>query len=206
MDPLYKDMLDRQNALRATHHAPTLVWDATLAASASTWTWRCGTLYDSTNTKYGENVFIKPTANSPTKDIEYITSRWINEVRQRQCTSAAAGGGSCLPHALAGATAHAPGQSQWQLHGARGRTGIPHRSRGGPTAQGFKYNHTVEPSQDAKKQVRAFTQIVWKATTRVGCHIKTKCYDSSMVFAKMVCRYDTPGNIDGQYLANVLAP
>ncbi|KAF3919985.1 Helothermine [Arthrobotrys entomopaga] len=43
-----------------------------------------------------------------------------------------------------------------------------------------------------------FTQIVWKATTEVGCSVK-KCGDWSF----LKCNYKTPGNYPGEFEANV---
>ncbi|GLI73850.1 hypothetical protein PoHVEF18_002080 [Penicillium ochrochloron] len=55
-----------------------------------------------------------------------------------------------------------------------------------------------------------FSQIVWKATTHVGCATVT-CnslgnVDSSSALPFTVCNYSPVGNVDGQYGENVLAP
>lgn len=55
-----------------------------------------------------------------------------------------------------------------------------------------------------------FSQIVWKATTHIGCATVT-CnslgnVDSSSAVPFTVCNYSPVGNVDGQYGENVLAP
>lgn len=43
-----------------------------------------------------------------------------------------------------------------------------------------------------------FTQLVWADTQRVGCG-QTTCHGLDII----VCNYDPPGNVEGQYKANV---
>ncbi|KAJ5365765.1 hypothetical protein N7517_008651 [Penicillium concentricum] len=53
-----------------------------------------------------------------------------------------------------------------------------------------------------------FTQIVWKATTEVGCATVT-CADLKNIGgegAYTVCNYGSPGNVGGGYAENVLKP
>jgi hypothetical protein len=55
-----------------------------------------------------------------------------------------------------------------------------------------------------------FSQIVWKGTTHVGC-ATVMCdqlgnVDSSSSMPFTVCNYSPPGNYDGEYADNVLAP
>lgn len=55
-----------------------------------------------------------------------------------------------------------------------------------------------------------FSQIVWKGTTHVGC-ATVMCnglgnVDSSSSLPFTVCNYSPPGNYDGEYGENVLAP
>jgi uncharacterized protein YkwD len=44
-----------------------------------------------------------------------------------------------------------------------------------------------------------FTQLVWRATTKIGCG-HTMC-DNKVIW---VCNYDTAGNVEGEYRENVL--
>ncbi|MFP2910758.1 CAP domain-containing protein [Pyxidicoccus sp. 3LFB2] len=50
-----------------------------------------------------------------------------------------------------------------------------------------------------------FTQLVWKGTTRVGCAVSqgkgSKWYETYVV-----CIYQAPGNVLGQFQTNVLPP
>jgi uncharacterized protein YkwD len=57
-------------------------------------------------------------------------------------------------------------------------------------------------------QASHFTQVVWKATTQLGC-ASAECngiFDPSFGLAKfVVCEYSPPGNVEGQYAQNVQA-
>jgi hypothetical protein len=46
-----------------------------------------------------------------------------------------------------------------------------------------------------------FTQVVWRATTHVGCGTA-----SCTGLVLWVCNYDPPGNVERGYRANVLPP
>jgi hypothetical protein len=74
-----------------------------------------------------------------------------------------------------------------------------------PLAQGWPYNYKVEPNEDDIMVWGSFTQMVWKSTKRVGCAAQA-CGQGKWAYQSVVCRYDPPGNIAGQYVANVLAP
>ncbi len=71
------------------------------------------------------------------------------------------------------------------------------------------YNFKAEPSGESKDSWRELTQLLWKSTKRVGCAIKNCLIPSAQAkygYDQLVCRYDPPGNVAGQYLANVFAP
>ena len=46
-------------------------------------------------------------------------------------------------------------------------------------------------------------QVVWKATKRVGVGIATKKDENGDIITYIVARYSPPGNILGQFAANV---
>ncbi|GME99936.1 hypothetical protein B5S28_g3214 [[Candida] boidinii] len=48
-----------------------------------------------------------------------------------------------------------------------------------------------------------FTQVVWKSTTKVGCAYK---YCNSYWGTYIICSYETPGNVIGYGIKNVLPP
>ncbi|KAF7317865.1 PR-1-like protein [Mycena kentingensis (nom. inval.)] len=56
-------------------------------------------------------------------------------------------------------------------------------------------------------QFSHFTQMVWKATTNLGCAVATcgGIFDSGDPAQFYVCEYDPPGNVQGQYAQNVQA-
>ncbi len=60
-------------------------------------------------------------------------------------------------------------------------------------------------------QTGHFTQIVWKNTTEIGCGSATGCPDMLPAvpgtFSNVwVCRYNPPGNVQGQFADNVFPP
>lgn len=68
----------------------------------------------------------------------------------------------------------------------------------------------ADPSMSNFDSWGHFSQIVWKATTHVGCATVT-CNslgntDSSSALPFTVCNYSPPGNVGGEYGDNVLAP
>lgn len=68
----------------------------------------------------------------------------------------------------------------------------------------------ASPSMDLFDKWGHFSQIVWKGTTHVGCYTQP-CenlgnVDSSGTVPFTVCNYSPPGNYDGEYGDNVLAP
>ena len=48
-----------------------------------------------------------------------------------------------------------------------------------------------------------FTQVVWKDSTRVGCGVKLRCGGGMMAMTSVVCRYQSPGNYNNNYLSQV---
>jgi pathogenesis-related protein 1 len=53
-----------------------------------------------------------------------------------------------------------------------------------------------------------FTQVVWKATTQVSC-AAVDCEEGTMFTGAsryFVCRYSSPGNVEGQFAENVGRP
>ncbi|EKM81188.1 hypothetical protein AGABI1DRAFT_127209 [Agaricus bisporus var. burnettii JB137-S8] len=54
-----------------------------------------------------------------------------------------------------------------------------------------------------------FTQVVWKASTNLGCdshHCTTGSPFGSGDWTYIICRYTPPGNVQGQFAANVGRP
>jgi len=50
-----------------------------------------------------------------------------------------------------------------------------------------------------------FTQLVWKATTAIGCGMATGCA-TALLPNVWVCQYSPPGNVIGQFADNVFPP
>ncbi len=76
-------------------------------------------------------------------------------------------------------------------------------------AQGQYYQAGSEPGwETSTTPFWRYAQLVWRATKRVGCASKfCKLYDPEWklyyTIFDVVCRYDPPGNVDGQYKANL---
>lgn len=58
-----------------------------------------------------------------------------------------------------------------------------------------------EPPRDNYHITGHFTQLIWKASERVGVG---KAFTTNSLY--VVCNYDPPGNVFNRYPANVLAP
>ncbi|KAG1472508.1 hypothetical protein G6F56_001498 [Rhizopus delemar] len=50
-----------------------------------------------------------------------------------------------------------------------------------------------------------FTQVVWKDTTQIGCGVKV-CNNLGEGYKLYTCNYNTSGNYEGEFAANVLKP
>ena len=63
----------------------------------------------------------------------------------------------------------------------------------GKEKQNFKTGTFPDVKKDGSSVVGHYTQIVWRNTTQVGCAIAETGGDTILV-----CRYNPPGNFDGQ--------
>ncbi|KJZ72522.1 hypothetical protein HIM_08046 [Hirsutella minnesotensis 3608] len=61
-----------------------------------------------------------------------------------------------------------------------------------------------DPTSGNFNDIGHFTQMVWKATTDVGC-ATNRCQGGSIDWVT-VCNYKQPGNVPGQFAKNVLTP
>ncbi|EFJ45286.1 hypothetical protein VOLCADRAFT_94353 [Volvox carteri f. nagariensis] len=68
-------------------------------------------------------------------------------------------------------------------------------------SEGAGYAYGVSQPADWHS-VGHFTQVIWKASTDLGCAVAT-CNGGQQF---QVCRYSPPGNVQGQYAENVLPP
>lgn len=59
----YGSITTKHNTYRATHQAPALSWDTTVAASAAAYAVRCIWGHDSSNAAYGENLYASTSTN-----------------------------------------------------------------------------------------------------------------------------------------------
>ncbi|KAI8582512.1 hypothetical protein K450DRAFT_292776 [Umbelopsis ramanniana AG] len=64
---------------------------------------------------------------------------------------------------------------------------------------GIQYYDPHRPMDNATKTNR-FTQVVWKATKKVGCSKNTACINGTLI----VCYYSPSGNWIGEYTKNVM--
>ena len=94
------------------------------------------------------------------------------------------------------------------LHPRRRTLAWPAQRADFPTllAQGRGYPYGTEPDEDEASQYLYFTQLLWRSTKRVGCtaaQCTADVYGTQFPALSVVCRYDPPGNIAGQYAANL---
>jgi uncharacterized protein YkwD len=64
---------------------------------------------------------------------------------------------------------------------------------------GIEYYDPLHPMDKATKTNR-FTQVVWKATTKVGCAMNKTCASGTLI----TCHYYPSGNWIGEYTRNVM--
>lgn len=64
---------------------------------------------------------------------------------------------------------------------------------------GIEYYDPLHPMDNATKTNR-FTQVVWRATTKVGCSMNTTCANGTLI----TCHYHPAGNFIGEYSRNVM--
>ena len=64
-------------------------------------------------------------------------------------------------------------------------------------AKARKYNYKYDTNMCCLE----FTQMVWKTTSFIGC-----AYNNTFGKMYVSCKYNPPGNIPGQFKANVFSP
>jgi hypothetical protein len=113
------------------------------------------------------------------KEVAASAQRWADTLRARGCGLGHSGGryGENLAAGTAGTIDEGAAVALWYAEGQR----YPF-PRGGFS---MKTGH--------------FSQLVWRATTRLGCG-RTECNGLEI----WVCQYDPPGNVEGEYRENVL--
>ena len=183
--------LSLHNALRARHGAPPLAWAGDLAAAAQQWADRC--VFEHSGP--GENLaqyFDTPEA----------------AVQARLCSLLLFAPPCLLP-------LPACLRSCWlsRCHARRRRPTTPPPSHHQLTPQPHHHHTTTKKQQAWYDEIRAYsyssgdysastghaTQLLWRASARLGCGWAPGC-------RLLVCRYDPPGNVIGQFHENVFAP
>lgn len=153
----WSDMLAAHNEKRKLHCAPSLVWDAGLAAAAQAHANKCTNTHGSS----GENLaFFTRTQNGQAvlpaaSDRVAYQNAWYCEVKQYNFDNPVFAGG---------------------------------------------FTQNCNPPTNGH-----FTQVVWKASRRMGCGRAT-CTINGSQGTYWVCRYDPPGNNTSQLRENVSRP
>jgi hypothetical protein len=77
-------LLAAHNAHRATHHAPALRWDASLAAGAQAWADACSFAHSQPGGAYGENLYTSSPGGAPdgAQVGRAAVQSWYDEVAQ----------------------------------------------------------------------------------------------------------------------------
>ena len=84
-DP-FEDTLAKHNSYRATHQAPAMAWDATVAAGAAAWASACSFGHDPNN-NYGENIYAASKFAVTPLALSKAVDAWYGEVSSYSFTS-----------------------------------------------------------------------------------------------------------------------
>jgi hypothetical protein len=171
-------VLDLHNAYRARHHAPPLAWDASLAASAQAWADRCVFQHSGPGGELSVSVCVcwvlAVLRKLSATHTHTLTTRTLQHTTPLEHTQKTTKENLAMNFADWDAVAAA-----WYGEVAQYNYGAP----------GFSH------------ATGHFTQMVWAASTALGCGVAPSC-------SLYVCHYAPPGNnvTGGQFEANVKAP
>jgi hypothetical protein len=168
------------NTKRALHGVPNLTWDATLAANAAAWVKDCHTQKD----KDGNEFFCHQ--HKPTQQNNFGCGTDANYKYGENLAW------SSPPPGRTGTKT----VDDWYCEiDAPYDFDHPSLGNGGVT-------HGCSGADNPNKVVGHFTQVVWKATTKLGCAQNT-CSISGTQHVLWACEYDPAGNDPGALAQNV---
>ena len=174
------------NVERAKHGVPNLTWDATLAANAAAWVKGCHTQKDDK----GNEFFCHQ--HKPTADNSFGCGNDANYKYGENLSW------SSPPPGRTGAKV----VDDWYCE-------IEVYDFNNPTFGNGGVTRGCSGADNPNKVVGHFTQVVWKATTKLGCAQNT-CSISGTQHVLWACEYDPPGNFNvnqpGVLAANVPKP
>jgi hypothetical protein len=185
-------VLALHNSLRAKHGVAPLTWSDSIAAGAQSWANGC--VMQHSNSGYGENlamgynspaeaVQVRPCMRGPIRGPMRGPMPGPMRVARRPCQALPMHGTTASPHAHLPACPPNPTQPHTPRHKAW-------------YDELASYSYGNGGFSEATGHA---TQLLWKGSTQLGCGYAPGC-------KLLVCRYNPPGNVMGQFDDNVSPP
>lgn len=173
-------ILSQHNGFRTTHHTQLMTQDSLLASDAQAWAehlLNTGTFVHDSNSYAGENLF---------KVVRPLPSE--------------------PPMSEALIALYKQYYPNWEPPQPFTGSSLADSSAAAWYNEVQNYSYITNQSTNGNS-VGHFTQMVWKASTQLGCGAAwKKVQNNTMVEAVVVCRYLSRGNVVGTYYDNVLQP
>ncbi|NYH99947.1 CAP domain-containing protein [Cupriavidus plantarum] len=166
------DICNEHNAMRARHGVPALNWSPELASNAQQWVSACRKAKNSNNDEFFCHQ--SPSFGCGTDPNYHYGENLSFGYPSRTGKEAA---------------------QQWYCESKVYDFNNPSPKLAGEDDSGTIFGDACDPANNPKKVTGHFTQMIWKATTRLGCARNT-CALGTTQGTLWACEYDPPGNFN----------
>ncbi|PWK58048.1 CAP domain-containing protein [Aminobacter sp. AP02] len=166
------DICNEHNVYRAKHGVPQLTWSADLARNAQQWVDGC---HKAKNTNNDEYFCHQSSTFGCGTDTNYRFGENLSFGWPSRSGKEAARQWYC----------------EWNVYNFDN----PSPKLAGEDDSGTVFGDTCDPANNPKKVTGHFTQVVWRATTKIGC-AKNTCSQNGNEGTLWACEYDPPGNFN----------